>query len=128
MLNKIANLHKLCFPDKPWDESEFASLKRNGCEIIASENGFIVYRTICDETEIITIGVAPDSRGGGIGDTLLAFMERDVKSGKIFLEVAENNEPAKKLYERNGYTPVGVRPNYYDGKTNAIILQKILDK
>lgn len=43
MLSKIANLHKLCFPNKPWDASEFASLQKTGAEIIASENGFIVW-------------------------------------------------------------------------------------
>lgn len=127
MLNKIANLHKLCFPNKPWDVSEFASLKQSGAEIIASENGFIVWRCVVDECEIITIGVHPDFRGIGIADALLQLMEKEQVGKKIFLEVAKNNTPAKKLYERNGYKQIAVRQGYYDG-IDAIIMQKIINK
>ncbi len=126
MLKQIANLHKLCFPNKPWSESDFAELKKSGCEIIASENGFIVWRTVADETEIITIGVHPDARKTGIADAMLTIVESEIKKsavGKIFLEVAEDNIAAKKLYEKHGYKSVGVRPKYYDG-TDAIIMQK----
>ncbi len=35
MLKSIANLHKLCFPNKPWTENDFADLKKSGCEIVA---------------------------------------------------------------------------------------------
>lgn len=125
MLNKIANLHKLCFPNKPWDESEFASLKQCGAEIIASENGFIVWRCAANECEIITIGVHPDFRGTGIADALLQLMEKEQVGKKIFLEVAENNTPAKKLYERNGYKQIAIRRGYYDG-IDALIMEKDL--
>ncbi|MGI5846257.1 MAG: GNAT family N-acetyltransferase [Alphaproteobacteria bacterium] len=125
MLSKIANLHKLCFPNKPWDASEFASLQKTGAEIIASENGFIVWRSVADECEIITIGVHPDFRGTGIADALLVLMEKEQGGKKIFLEVAENNNSARKLYERNGYKQISIRRGYYDG-IDAIIMQKDL--
>ncbi|SRR5574344_2168951 len=125
MLNKLANLHKLCFPNKPWDASEFASLQAGGAQIIASENGFIVWRCAADECEIITIGVHPDFRGTGIADALLQLMEKEQASKKIFLEVAENNISARKLYERNGYKQIAIRRGYYNG-IDAIIMQKDL--
>ena len=125
MLNKIANLHKLCFPHKPWEASEFASLQAGGAEVIASENGFIVWRCAADECELITIGVHPDFRGTGIADALLQLMEKEIGNKKIFLEVAENNPAARKLYERNGYMQIAVRSGYYDG-IDAIIMQKDL--
>ena len=59
MFQKLANLHQKCFPNKPWSADDFRDLKNSGCEIIMSENGFIVYRIVVDEAEIITIGV-PD--------------------------------------------------------------------
>lgn len=126
MLNKLADLHKLCFPDKPWSADDFGDLKKSGCEIIASQNGFIVYRVVADEAEIITIGVAPNARRGGIADAMLAIMERDVKKSgatTIFLEVAETNAAARALYCKNGYTAVGTRPKYYDG-VDAILMKK----
>lgn len=128
MLNNLANLHKLCFPNKPWSADDFADLKKSGCDIMASEHGFVVWRVVADEAEIITIGVHPDARRGGIADAMLTLVESDVKKRggkKIFLEVAENNVPARALYEHNGYVQVGVRPKYYDG-TDAILMEKIL--
>ena len=44
---------------------------------------------------------------------------------KIFLEVAENNHPARAMYERNGFVQIGVRPKYYDG-IDAILMEKKL--
>ena len=74
VLNELANLHKLCFPHKPWGADDFADLKKSGCEIIASQNGFIVYRKTLDEAEIISIGVAPDARRTGIGIALIGMV------------------------------------------------------
>lgn len=127
MLNKIANLHKLCFPDRPWNADEFRDLKKSGCEIVASENGFIVWRTVCDESEIITVGVHPDARGAGIAIAMLGIMENEVKkngANKIFLEVSHTNTPAIKLYEKCGFSPVGRRPKYYHDGTDAILMEK----
>lgn len=126
MINKLADLHAQCFPHKPWTSSEFADLKKSGCEIIASENGFIVWRVVADEAELISIGVAPSARKTGIGSAMMAIMTSDAKKNgvkKIFLEVAENNTAARALYDNNGFVAVGRRPKYYDG-IDAIIMEK----
>ncbi len=128
MLDTIANLHQLCFPHKPWTANDFADLKKSGCEIIASQNGFIVYRVTLDEAEIITIGVHPDSRNAGIASAMLGIVENELKKSgikNIFLEVAENNTPARRLYESNGFVQIGIRPKYYDG-VDAIMMKKEL--
>ena len=90
MFEQIAKLHKLCFPHHPWGAEKFRELKQSGCEIVASENGFIVWRTVADESEIIAIGVHPNARGAGIAIAMLGIMELDVKKAgakKIFLDV-----------------------------------------
>ncbi len=128
MFDKIANLHQSCFPHKPWSASDFADLKKSGCEIIVSENGFAVWRTVADEAEIITIGVAPDARRGGIASAMLGIIENDIRkhnATKIFLEVAADNIAAKNLYKNNGYSVIGTRPKYYDG-IDAILMAKDL--
>ena len=128
MYDELENLHKACFPKKPWSASDFADLKKSGCDIIASQNGFVVWRVVADEAEIITIGVHPNARKSGIASAMLAIIENDIKKRggkKIFLEVAENNEPARKLYEANGYKKIGIRPKYYDG-IDAILMEKAL--
>lgn len=126
MYQELENLHKECFPNKPWSASDFADLKKSGCDIISSQNGFIVWRVVADEAEIITIGVRPEFRKSGIASAMLILVENDVKKRggkKIFLEVAENNIPARKLYESNGYKQIGIRPHYYDN-IDALLLEK----
>ena len=126
MLDNLANLHKLCFPHKPWAAADFADLKKSGCEIIASQNGFIVWRAVADEAELITIGVAPDARRTGIGAAMIGIMMSELKKQgikHIFLEVAADNAPARALYEQNGFVQIGVRPRYYDG-VDAIMMRK----
>ena len=127
MLNQLADLHKLCFPHKPWSADDFAELKKSGCEIVASQNGFIVWRTVLDEAEIITVGVHPDARGTGIAIAMLGIMENEIKkigANKIFLEVSHTNTPAIKLYEKCGFSTVGRRKQYYHDGTDAILMRK----
>ncbi len=128
MLNELEHLHALCFPHKPWSAADFADLKKSGCDIVASQNGFIVYRAITPEAELITIGVHPDARRGGIAATMIELMVRDLAARgvkRVFLEVAENNHPARALYEKHGFTVVGRRPKYYDG-IDAILMARDL--
>jgi len=126
MFDKLSNLHKKCFPNKPWSADDFRDLKKSGCEIIMSENGFIVYRIAADEAEIITIGVAPEMQRQGIASAMIGIIEKTIKNQgvkKIFLEVASDNISAKKLYENCGFSVVGMRPKYYDG-IDAILMAK----
>ncbi|MDR2413018.1 MAG: GNAT family N-acetyltransferase [Rickettsiales bacterium] len=128
MLDKLENLHKLCFPNKPWRAADFMGLKKSGCEIIAGENGFIVWRAAAGEAEIITIGVHPDARRTGIAAAMLAIAESEIKksgASKIFLEVAADNMPARRLYEKHGFRQIAARQKYYDG-IDAIVMEKIL--
>jgi len=128
MLKELADLHQKCFPNKPWSEQDFADLQKSGCEIIMSQNGFIVYRCVADEAEIITIGVNPELRHQGIASAMIGIIEKTVKNQgikKIFLEVSSINTPAQKLYENCGYKNIGIRPKYYDG-IDAILMSKDL--
>lgn len=126
MFDKLSNLHQKCFPSKPWSADDFRELKQSGCEIIMSENGFIVYRIVLDEAEIITIGVNPEKRRQGIASAMIGIVEKTIKNQgvkKIFLEVAANNISGQKLYENCGFRTVGLRPKYYDG-VDAILMSK----
>lgn len=126
MFTKLAELHQKCFPTKPWSADDFRDLKQSGCEIIMSENGFVVYRIVLDEAEIITIGVNPEMRRSGIASAMIGIIEKTLKSQsvkKIFLEVSSTNTPAQKLYENYGFKTVGLRPKYYDG-VDAILMSK----
>lgn len=127
MFDEIANLNAKCFPDHPWSSDDFCGLKKSGCEIIMSENSFIVYRIAVDEAEIITIGVDPKIRRTGTAFSLMTIVEKEIKNqgvNNIFLEVSSINIPAIELYKKLGFLPVGSRPKYYEDGTDAIVMKK----
>lgn len=117
-----------------WRESdllEFYSKDNHGFLVIGSEpKGFLVYSQVLDEAEIIIIWVVSGSRNQGLGSKLLnEFLKicRSANINKAFLEVAENNYSAIKLYEANGFREIGRRRAYYtrsNGETiDAITMQ-----
>ena len=131
MYSELEKIYASCFPDKQhkWTANDFTDLKKSGCDIIASQNSFIVWRRIADEAEIISIGVMPDIRRTGTASALLQIAEHDVKQTgvkTIFLEVDEENTPAIELYKKNGFINAGMRPHYYENGHNAIIMKKEL--
>lgn len=128
MLQQLEKLHAECFPHKPWHASDFDDLKKSGCDIIASQNGFIVYRVVADEAEIISIGVAPTARRAGIAAAMLEIAARDTQqrgAKNLFLEVARDNTAALGLYQSAGFSEIGIRPKYYDG-VDAILMSRAL--
>ena len=69
-----------------------------------------------DEAHVTTFAVLPAWRRQGVGARLmLALLDLAVELGAavVTLEVAISNLDARRLYERFGFRPVGVRPRYY---------------
>jgi len=59
---------------------------------------------------LYSMWVAPDARGLGIGGALVSEViawAREEKYERIFLEVADDNEPAIALYESQRFVPTG---------------------
>jgi ribosomal-protein-alanine N-acetyltransferase len=79
-----------------------------------------------DEGHIITFAVHPAWRRQHIGGRLLlAFLDLATDRGahEATLEVRLSNLPARRLYERFGFRPVGLRPRYYsDNGEDALIM------
>jgi [ribosomal protein S18]-alanine N-acetyltransferase len=79
-----------------------------------------------DEAHITTFAVHPAWRRQRIGERLLlAFLDLAVERGarEATLEVRLSNLPARRLYEKYGFRPVGLRPRYYsDDNEDALIM------
>jgi len=79
-----------------------------------------------DEAHITTFAVLPLWRRRGVGARLLLEMMRlaaDLGARLATLEVRLSNVPARALYQRFGFRPVGVRPRYYsDNGEDALIM------
>ncbi len=79
-----------------------------------------------DEAHITTFAVLPLYRRQGIGGRLMVELMRlavDLGARVVTLEVRLSNKPARELYHRFGFRPVGVRPRYYsDNGEDALIM------
>ena len=128
MFEELSNLHKKCFPNQPWSADDFRDLKKSGCEIIMSQNGFIVWRNTVDKAEIITIGVNPEMRHQGIASAMVRIIEKDIKNQgvkKIFLKITSTNESTQTLFKNLGYKTVNLQPEKHD-KLDIITMKKDL--
>src|SRR5207302_5686662 len=85
-----------------------------------SLRGFIVSRIVTDEAEILSVAVASAQRGKGLARRLLDLHLRRLAglgARAVYLEVDEDNAPARKLYRRAGFQGVGRRDGYYQDPT-----------
>lgn len=76
---------------------------------------------------LYSIAVAPEARGTGIGEAMLAAAERHARTrgaSAMRLEVRTDNAAAQALYERRGYRRFGVRPGYYEDGRDALRYEK----
>jgi ribosomal-protein-alanine N-acetyltransferase len=82
------------------------------------------------QADVLTIAVRESHWGLGIGSALLgelirAARERDC--AELFLEVRADNPRAHGLYQRRGFTEIGVRRGYYKPSgVDAIVMRKDL--
>ena len=90
--------------------------------------GYVGMMHVLDEGYISNVAVAPAYRRQGVAAALIsALMTRAEKLNLAFvtLEVRAGNEPAKALYAKHGFVPVGRRKNYYDlPKEDAILMTR----
>ncbi len=132
----LALLHAACFADggvtggvtDAWDAKAIAALLASpGASAmiagpIQAPSGFLLLRVAADEAEIIAIGVTPERRRTGVGARLLAgAVARAATAGarRLLLEVADDNGAAQALYRSAGFRPVGLRRNYYQGRSGG---------
>jgi ribosomal-protein-alanine N-acetyltransferase len=119
--------------DSPWPPDAYQSeLETNrlaqylvvhaGDEIVAFAGMWL----LVDEAHIITFAVHPAWRRQRIGERLLlALIDVALDGGahEATLEVRLSNLPARRLYEKFGFRPVGLRPHYYsDNGEDALIM------
>ena len=134
-LADVADVHRIeraSFP-VPWPDYAFRQeietnrlahylIVRAGKETIAYGGLWLMV----DEAHITTFAVLPLYRRQGVGARLmvdLMRLARDLHARVVTLEVRLSNKPARALYHRFGFRPVGVRPRYYsDNGEDALIM------
>lgn len=129
----IAALEQTCFSD-PWSEAAIAPELENPLSLwlVAEQGdtvlGYIGSQSVPPEADMMNLAVAPEARRQGIAEALVHALEaalREKGTQSLTLEVRVSNLPARALYEKLGFAPVGLRKNYYfHPKEDACILRK----
>lgn len=131
--NDIAAIEKKYF-DTPISAKEIAFALNNPAFFCfaALENeslvGYIMMYNAADEGDITSIAVTESARNKGCGTLLIKkAVDTAEKNGVsiLYLEVRESNIPARKLYEKSGFSITGERKNYYKNPIeNAVLMAK----
>ena len=133
-LEQIEAIEQQCF-SCPWTPDQLRSQLSDDRHVFlaAVEEsgavlGYVGMMFVLDEGYISNVAVAPAHRRQGVADALIsALITRAEELGLAFvtLEVRAGNEPAKALYAKHGFIPVGRRKNYYDlPKEDAILMTR----
>ena len=91
--------------------------------------GYVCLMSLFEEAQILDIAVAPEQRGRGIARMLMDHaisVAREKKAEVLALEVRSSNIAAITLYELCGFVRTGLRQKYYEGRDDAVLMEKNL--
>ena len=108
--------------DSPWSMRVFydeLALENRRYLVAEDENGIVGYGGLLvveSDAHITTMAVDAGARRQRLGTRLMVALidaAIDMGAGHLTLEVRMSNEGAQHLYRRFGFSPVGLRKNYY---------------
>jgi [ribosomal protein S18]-alanine N-acetyltransferase len=134
-LAAVLILEDALFGNEAWTEgmltAELAGVPDSRYYLVAEDDSTLVgYAGLLaagGQADVLTMAVAQDRWGEGIGAALLSeLLAEATRRGcrEVFLEVRVDNPRAQSLYRRYGFTEVGVRRGYYQPSgTDALVMR-----
>ena len=135
-LPEILALERRLFGDDAWSEATWwGELAQSGSRryvierdpVSGAVRGYAGVAVNGPDADVMTVAVAPDAQGQGVGGYLVAaLVDAAAESGatQLLLEVRADNIPAQRLYARTGFERIAVRRGYYSGGVDAWILRR----
>ncbi len=135
----LVELENACFEyDRLTDANFRHMIKKANADVIVqvfdgviAGYGVLLYRKGTSLCRLYSLAVSPKLRGKGLGAKLLRRLEKtahDRGMSYLRLEVKKDNRPAITLYESKGYVQFMVKPDYYDDHSDALCLEKPVQK
>ena len=118
-----------------WSKKQWANeLKKEGINVygLLFTNfvvGICVFHVVHDEAQINYFVVEQKYRKKGFGSFLMKYLIKQCEKlniNKLLLEVSQSNLTAEKFYSHFDFFTVGIRKNYYQDGSNALLKEKIL--
>jgi ribosomal-protein-alanine N-acetyltransferase len=137
-LDEILELEQAVFGAEAWTRQMLAGeLEQQPASryyLIAEDDGGIAgYGGLLGagwQGDVLTLAVATDRWGRGIGSALLrALLDEAARRGctEVFLEVRTDNSRAQELYRRHEFTEIGIRRGYYQPSgADALVMRRSL--
>jgi [ribosomal protein S18]-alanine N-acetyltransferase len=139
-IEPIMALERELFGDEAWTDAMYWSelAERDTRLYLVNDDGdaggITAYGGLCayapHEAYIQTIGVATSAQRRGLGtELLLALLDEAARRGvaHVDLEVKADNDSARRMYERHGFTQIAVRRKYYQPSgTDAIVMRHVI--
>ncbi|NYG07446.1 ribosomal-protein-alanine N-acetyltransferase [Phycicoccus badiiscoriae] len=134
-IDDVVALEAELFPDDAWTAAslwaELAARPRRSYVVQVDAAGELVGYAGVDlggeVADVMTMAVSPRAQGRGLGRQLLSeLVGRAVAdhAAYLMLEVRADNEPARKLYESEGFETLTVRRRYYQpGDVDAHVMR-----
>jgi len=124
-------------PMAPWSKKMFLGEMQHPwahCFVITRTDdpkhpvaGYVCFRNVPEESELLKICVHPEYRRLGIAKKLMQFyIEWSCRMGvrTFHLEVNPSNQPAIHLYESFSYQPSGTRKKLYQRNFDALLMMR----
>lgn len=122
---------------EPWSEKMIAEEIHlcNPTNIIIKDRrddtiiGYVFSRIIDDTVEILRIAVKSEYKGAGFASLMINEIverSRSLSIKSMILEVSCLNEPALRLYQKNGFIIEGRRKNYYKNGEDALLMRRLI--
>ena len=141
----LAAIEQACFSD-PWSETMVADLTDSSWDevwVLEQEAdqmdleteagkiiGYMNYRFIAGEGELMRIAILPEYRGHGYSKKMMDIMVEHARKNQITdltLEVRAGNAPAIGLYKSYGFAEEAIRKNYYHNPTEDALIMWLHD-
>lgn len=111
----------------PWTRGNFLDALSSGyrCyvdEVAGEMRAYAVLMPGVDEAELLNIAVAARYQRKGLGAAMLAAVlaiAADKQWLRVYLEVRATNHAALTLYQRAGFSQIGLRRGYYRNEQNC---------
>jgi ribosomal-protein-alanine acetyltransferase len=132
-LRSLTEAELVCFAD-PWPPQFFISeilAEGRYNRLLVDQTGNLAAYLFCAwqylDLHVLKVGTLPELRRRGLGRRLMELAEEHavgMAGESLTLEVRPTNLPAIALYAALGYERVGLRPQYYTDKEDAVIMTK----
>jgi ribosomal-protein-alanine N-acetyltransferase len=131
-IDGVIKIEKDLFPE-PWDEDAFylSIMMNNYISVVGTIKdkiiSYMIGRPEGNNFHLMNIAVSRKFWKKGYGSKMISYLLKELEKNKLikscYLEHRITNKAAFEMYKKFGFKVVGIRPNYYGNKIDAVIME-----